>query len=108
MQQAYQGLQVILQTQTVHIVISPHPDELMLKELLRACTGLQSGDLRGIKAIILDFKPGNESASAVSPGGELLTEAPLYGADFSPDERVKGRRVPLLPRVLLLSLCVAR
>lgn len=55
MQQAYRALRVIAEAQTVRIVLSSHPDELILQELCIACASFTSDSSRGIKAVVLDF-----------------------------------------------------
>lgn len=57
MQQSYQALRVIAEAQTIRIVLSPEPDELMLKELIVLCDSLQTQSSSGIKAVVLDFNP---------------------------------------------------
>lgn len=71
MQQAYRVLRVVAESQTIRIVLMLRPNELMLKELYTACTGLKSENSRGIKAVVLDFKSITETHephnAAVSP-----------------------------------------
>ena len=62
MQQAYRALRVVSEAQTIRMVLSTQPDELVLKELITACTRSPVGMVHqeasdGIKAIVLDFKP---------------------------------------------------
>lgn len=59
MQQAYRVLRVVSEAQTIRMVLSSQPDELMLSELITACAAAPTGvDTQGdgIKAIVLDFK----------------------------------------------------
>ncbi|HXZ05609.1 MAG TPA: hypothetical protein VEH81_12295, partial [Ktedonobacteraceae bacterium] len=57
MQQSYQALRVIAEAQTIRVVLSPEPDELMLRELQAFCDSLHTESSRGIKAVVLDFSP---------------------------------------------------
>ncbi len=57
MQQSYQALRVIAEAQTIRVVLSPEPDELMLRELQVLCDSLHTDSSRGIKAVVLDFSP---------------------------------------------------
>ncbi len=57
MQQAYRALRIVSEAQTIRIVLSPEPDELMLKELCIACESLHTESSSGIKAVVLDFNP---------------------------------------------------
>jgi len=57
MQQSYQALRVIAEAQTICVVLSPEPDELMLRELQVFCDSLHTESSRGIKAVVLDFSP---------------------------------------------------
>ncbi len=61
MQQAYRALRVIAEAQTIRMVLSSQPDELLLDELVSACAlytirpeAERAGD-NGVKAIVLDF-----------------------------------------------------
>ncbi len=68
MQQSYQALRVIAEAQTIRIVLSPEPDELMLKELCVLCDSLQTESSSGIKAVVLDFNPA--AVQLVMPGSQ--------------------------------------
>ena len=57
MQQSYQALRVIAEAQTIRVVLSPDPDELMLRELQILCDSLHSESSSSIKALVLDFSP---------------------------------------------------
>src|SRR5437660_5612036 len=57
MQQAYRALRVVAESQTIRIVLSPDPGELMLSELRTVCATLNSESSAGIKAVVLDFTP---------------------------------------------------
>lgn len=69
MQQAYRVLRVVSEAQTVRIVLMLKPNELMLRELCTACSGLNTESSRGIKALVLDFATGAqvEEKEAISP-----------------------------------------
>lgn len=76
MQQAYQALRIVSEAQTVRIVLASQPGELELRELTRACAGLQSGSDDGIKAVVLDFdQRASAERKAQSPAPELLLRA---------------------------------
>ena len=66
MQQAYRALRVVAEAQTIRIVLSPHPGELMLRELSAACTTFDRQGSSGVKAVILDFIAGQTAAGAES------------------------------------------
>ncbi|HZU67520.1 MAG TPA: enoyl-CoA hydratase-related protein [Ktedonobacteraceae bacterium] len=55
MQQAYRVLRIVSEAQTIRIILSSHPGELMLKELSIACASLNTESSSGIKAVVLDF-----------------------------------------------------
>ncbi len=57
MQQSYQALRVIAEAQTIRVVLSPDPDELMLRELQVLCDSLHTESSSSIKALVLDFSP---------------------------------------------------
>jgi enoyl-CoA hydratase/carnithine racemase len=66
MQQAYSAIRVISEAQTVRIVLSTHPGELMLRELGAAASFSGPGS-DGIKAVVLDFAlPGQDDAQSNS------------------------------------------
>lgn len=69
MQQAYSAIRIISEAQTIRIVLSTHPGDLMLKELAAACAPFGSPGSEGIKAIVLDFTHTRheDAASHVSP-----------------------------------------
>ncbi|HEY6406299.1 MAG TPA: hypothetical protein VIY29_02405 [Ktedonobacteraceae bacterium] len=77
MQQAYRVLRVVAESQTIRIVLTLRPNELILKELCSACSALQTENSRGIKAVVLDFKAGDEPRNSdhetVSP--DVIKEA---------------------------------
>src|SRR5579862_2606913 len=63
MQQAYSAIRIISEAQTIRIVLSTQPGELMLKELCAACASFGSPGSEGIKAIVFDFAlTGHEDA----------------------------------------------
>jgi len=64
MQQAYRALRLVAEAQTIRIVLSPHPGELMLRELTTACSTFDKQGSSGVKAVILDFSAGHTDASA--------------------------------------------
>ena len=64
MQQAYRALRVVAEAQTIRIVLSPHPGELMLRELSAACATFDKQGSSGVKAVILDFTAGHTAAGA--------------------------------------------
>ncbi|MFL5627764.1 MAG: hypothetical protein ACJ788_19465, partial [Ktedonobacteraceae bacterium] len=72
MQQAYRVLRVVSEAQTIRIVLTSTPGELMLKELCTACTALNTESSSGIKAVVLDFKVGAEppmgAHETIAPG----------------------------------------
>lgn len=76
MQQAYRSLRIVSEAQTIRIVLSTHPQELMLKELSTACATLDTESSNGVKAVVLDFV---QSASAGSEG-EVLSQDVVDGA----------------------------
>ncbi len=55
MQQAYRVLRIVSEAQTIRIILSSNPGELMLKELGTACASLNTESSSGIKAVVLDF-----------------------------------------------------
>ncbi|HLH62003.1 MAG TPA: hypothetical protein VKV20_09990 [Ktedonobacteraceae bacterium] len=55
MQQAYRVLRIVSEAQTIRIILSSNPGELMLKELSIACASLNTEGSSGIKAVVLDF-----------------------------------------------------
>ena len=55
MQQAYRALRVVAEAQTIRIVLSPHPGELMLRELSAACATF---DKQGSSGDNTEKKPG--------------------------------------------------
>ncbi len=69
MQQAYSAIRIISEAQTIRIVLSTQPGDLMLKELAAACASFGSSGSEGIKAIVLDFTHTRheDAASHVSP-----------------------------------------
>ncbi len=77
MQQAYRALRIVAEAQTIRIVLSPHPGELMLRELSTACTTFDKQGSSGIKAVILDFSAGHTAAGAE---GETMRQAVIDDA----------------------------
>ena len=88
MQQAYRSLRIVSEAQTIRIVLSTHPQELMLKELSTACATLDTESSNGVKAVVLDFV---QSASAGSEG-EVLSQDVVDGAFAA----VRGVAQPVL------------
>jgi enoyl-CoA hydratase/carnithine racemase len=64
MQQAYRALRLVAEAQTIRMVLSPHPGELMLRELSTACTTFDKQGSSGVKTVILDFSAGHTAANA--------------------------------------------
>jgi enoyl-CoA hydratase/carnithine racemase len=77
MQQAYRALRIVAEVQTIRIVLSPHPGELMLRELSTACTTFDKQGSSGVKAVILDFSAGHTTAGAE---GETVRQAVIDDA----------------------------
>jgi enoyl-CoA hydratase/carnithine racemase len=77
MQRAYRALRLVAEAQTIRIVLSPHPGELMLRELGTACTTFDKQGSSGVKAVILDFSAGHAVASAE---GETMRQAVIDDA----------------------------
>jgi len=77
MQQAYRALRIVAEAQTIRIVLSPHPGELMLRELSTACTTFDKQGSSGVKAVILDFSAGHTAAGAE---GEAVRQAVIDDA----------------------------
>jgi len=77
MQQAYRALRIVAEAQTIRIVLSPHPGELMLRELSTACTTYDKQGSSGVKALILDFSAGHTAAGAE---GETVRQAVIDDA----------------------------
>jgi enoyl-CoA hydratase/carnithine racemase len=75
MQQAYRALRIVAEAQTIRIVLSPHPGELMLRELSTACTTFDKQGNSGVKAVILDFSAGHTAAR-----GEAVRQAVIDDA----------------------------
>jgi hypothetical protein len=86
MQQAYRVLRVVSEAQTIRMVLSSQPDELMLSELVTACalyaaepeTGKAGND--GVKAIVLDFASSpaanfREAPTATTPSAVQVERA---------------------------------
>ncbi len=68
MQQAYRALRVVAESQTIRIVLSPDPGELMLDELRTVCASLAGESSVGIKAVVLDFTPDASVQNAGAAG----------------------------------------
>jgi len=77
MQQAYRALRIVAEAQTIRIVLSSHPGELMLRELSTACTTFDKQGSSGVKAVILDFSAGHTAAGAE---GETVRQAVIDDA----------------------------
>jgi len=77
MQQAYRALRIVAEAQTIRIVLSPHPGELMLRELSTACTTFDKQGSSGVKAVILDFSAGHTAGGAE---GETVRQAVIDDA----------------------------
>lgn len=77
MQQAYRALRIVAEAQTIRIVLSPHPGELMLRELSTACTTFDKQGSSGVKAVILDFSAGHTAAGVE---GETIRQAVIDDA----------------------------
>jgi enoyl-CoA hydratase/carnithine racemase len=71
MQQAYQALRVVSEAQTIHVILTTQPGELMLSELQASCETLRASS-DGIKAVILDFAGPGGAESAKLPGASRL------------------------------------
>jgi enoyl-CoA hydratase/carnithine racemase len=63
MQQAYRVLRIVSEAQTIRIILSSNPGEMMLKELSIACASLNSDSSSGIKAVVLDFDTEGQAAA---------------------------------------------
>jgi len=77
MQQAYRALRIVSEAQTIRMVITTYPGELLLKELCTACATLDTESSNGVKAVILDFIV-NQAASATTeeaPSQETIDAA---------------------------------
>jgi len=78
MQQAYQAIRIVSEAQTIRVGLSTDPDELMLRELCSVCASLSGGSSDGVKAVVLDFSPGENLSSkdAGKDGGRPQGSAP--------------------------------
>jgi enoyl-CoA hydratase/carnithine racemase len=74
MQQAYRALRIIAEAQTIRVVLSARPGELMLKELRTACATLDTQSSKGVKAVVLDFGTGY---TAPVSGSEAISQAAI-------------------------------
>ncbi len=74
MQQAYRALRIVAEAQTIRVVLSAHPGELMLKELRTACATLDTQGSKGVKAVVLDFGTGH---AAPGSGSEAISQAAI-------------------------------
>lgn len=81
MQQAYRALRIVAEAQTIRIVLTTHPAELMLKELRTACATLDTESSSGVKAVVLDFVASLDDGSA---GGTRAYLSPRQGATRLP------------------------
>lgn len=77
MQQAYRALRIVAEAQTIRIVLTTHPGELMLEELRTACATLGTESSSGVKAVVLDF---TTSQKATGVEGEAVSQAVIDGA----------------------------
>src|SRR5260370_16613219 len=77
MQQAYRALRIVAEAQTIRIVLSPHPGELMLRELSTACSTFDELGRSGVKVGILDFSAGHTAGGAE---GETVRQAVIDDA----------------------------
>ena len=97
MQQAYRALRVVSEAQTIRMVLSPQPDELLLSELIAACTAVPVGPAQqgsdGIKAVVLEFK----SSSTPAGVGDALKAAEQAPANL---EQARNALLALAPPVL--------
>lgn len=92
MQQAYRVLRVVSEAQTIRMVLSAQPDELMLNELVRACALYtekpESSTAGGVKAIVLDFTGAAASAGdtqeSSSPAVEQVEQARQAVQELAP------------------------
>ncbi len=64
MQQAYRALRIVTEAQTIRMVLTTHPGELMLRELRMACTTLHTESSNGVKATVLDFAARQDASGA--------------------------------------------
>ena len=76
MQQAYRVLRVVAEAQTIRMVLTLSPDELMLKELCTACTDLHTEKSSGVKAVVLDFRTISDTHSTHSQSTQNETVSP--------------------------------
>jgi enoyl-CoA hydratase/carnithine racemase len=74
MQQAYRALRIVAEAQTIRVVLSARPGELMLKELRTACATLDTQSSKGVKAVVLDFGTGH---TAPVSGSEAISQAAI-------------------------------
>ncbi len=77
MQQAYRALRIVAEAQTIRMVLTTHPGELMLRELRMACTTLDTESSNGVKATVLDFAARQDASSAE---GEAFSQAAIDDA----------------------------
>jgi 1,4-dihydroxy-2-naphthoyl-CoA synthase len=74
MQQAYRALRIVAEAQTIRVVLSTHPGELMLKELRTACATLDAQGSKGVKTVILDFIASHPTLGSAS---EAISQAAI-------------------------------
>jgi len=76
MQQAYRALRVVAESQTIRIVLSPDPGELMFSELRAVSATLSSESSAGIKAVVLEFRPdaSGQGTQERTPSPESIEE----------------------------------
>jgi enoyl-CoA hydratase/carnithine racemase len=79
MQQAYSAIRIISEAQTVRIVLSTQPGELMLKELCAACASFGAPGSEGIKAVVLDFaRAEHEEHEDAASHARHISHAPAH------------------------------
>lgn len=101
MQQAYRVLRIVSEAQTIRIVLTPDPGELMLKELSTACASLNTESSSGIKAIVLDFNPETHQGARDMPITNETMQAYLAGKK---PESKEPRHLPTVVEAALTSI----
>ena len=101
MQQAYRVLRIVSEAQTIRIILTPDPGELMLKELSTACASLNTESSSGIKAIVLDFNPeAHQGARDIPITNEAMQ---VYLARKKPASK-EPRHLPTVVEAALASI----
>lgn len=101
MQQAYRVLRIVSEAQTIRIILTPDPGELMLKELSTACASLNTESSSGIKAIVLDFNPeAHQGARDIPITNEAMQ---VYLAGKKPESK-EPRHLPTVVEAALASI----